>query len=124
VATLALTNTGDLAFTAGRLTLLRGADETAQRLRQKFLLVKGEWFLDTRIGVPYFALMGVKNPNLESIRRTFRSIILSEEAISEIESLTVDLNRATRELTFAFRAIHNSGVAIVGGSGVPFVVEQ
>jgi len=124
VTVLELTNTNDLKFTDGKLTFLRGADETAQRLFTKFQLVKGEWFLDTRIGVAYFDLSLQKNPDLERIRRQFRSVILSESAIDEIESLTLDLDRATRVLSFTFRARHNSGAVIVGGSGAPFIVEE
>lgn len=94
----------------------------AQRLECKFRQFRGEWFLDTRIGVPYYESIYVKKPNLQLVRRIFRRVILTEAVVATIEELNVKL--VGRELQFDFRAVTQSGAVIVGGSGTPFIIED
>lgn len=84
--------------------------------------MKGEWFLDTRVGVPYWDLSRLKNPDEEVLRRLFRRVILSVQGVGTIESLTLSIDRASRVLSFSFRVTHDSGAVITGGSGEPFIV--
>jgi len=122
VATLALTTTNDLVIASGRLLVISGPDATAQKLQTAFQLVKGEWFLDTRVGVPYWDLARIKNPDEEVLRRLFRRVIKSVQGVGTIDALSLALDRATRQLSFSFRVTHDSGATITGGSGEPFIV--
>lgn len=124
MATFAQTTENDLALVNGQLRIVRDvAEEAAVVLRNKFLLVKGEWFLDTRVGAPYIAYVFVKNPDLLLIRQVFRKIILSVQGVKEILDLRLEFDRALRRLTFTFRALADNGRIISGGSGQPFIVE-
>lgn len=119
-----LTADNDLALdNSGRLIPLDGAEAAAQILQCKFLLVLGEWFLDRRVGVPYFTRILTKNPDIGDIRRIFISVIRSEPTITEISELTLDFDRSARTLAFTLSVKHDSGATIVGGSGSPFRVE-
>lgn len=122
MTTIALSDSNELLFTNGKLALISGPEATAQKLRNLFLLVKGEWFLDTRVGVPYFDTALVKNPDLGVIKRLFRRVILSAQGVKEILSLDLGYNAAARTLTFTTRVLHDSGAVISGGSGEPFIV--
>lgn len=124
MSTIALDSSNDLQITEGRLVLLTDNDEAlAQKLRNKFLLGKGEWFLDTRLGVPYFEQIMIKNPNTEIIKQIFRQVILKTDGISSVDSVEISVS-AERELSFSFRAVADSGAVITGGSGTAFIVEN
>lgn len=124
MATFAQTADRDLALDKGQLVLVTDvAEEAAIVLRNRFRFVKGEYFLDTRQGVPYFDVVFVKNPNLLLVRRVFRDVILSVQGIKRIIDLKTALVEKTRKLTFSFRAQADNGKFIVGGSGQPFIVE-
>lgn len=47
------TNDGDLVLTNGQLTLKDGPEECAIRVRNRLFTIRGEWFADTSIGIPY-----------------------------------------------------------------------
>ncbi len=124
MATLAQTTENDLEIVNGQLRIQRDvSEEAAIVLRNKFLLVKGEWFLDTRVGVPYIAYVFVKNPDLLVIRQVFREVILSTQGVKDLLELRLEFDRSLRKLTFTFRAVADNGRIITGGSGQPFIVE-
>lgn len=123
MSTFAQTSDGDLLLTKGQLTVLHGAAAAAVELRNKFLFVKGEFFLDTRQGVPYFTYVFIKAPDLALIKSLFTKIILSVQGMTSVDALNLDFDRATRTLNFDFRATYLDGSVITGGSGQPFIVE-
>lgn len=108
----------------GRLVLVTDiAEVAALELRNRFLFVKGEYFLDRRQGVPYFDVVFVKNPDVLLIRSLFRKVILSVQNILSIQSLVVTFDNAARKLFFSFQALAANGRIISGGSDLPFIVE-
>lgn len=118
------TSDGDLSLASGRLAIVRdAAQEAAITLRNKFLRVKGEWFLDSEEGIPYFELVFLKNPNLPVVRRIFEKVILSVPAILEIQEFDLSIDVATRNLRFSFRALCEDGRVLVGGLGERFLIE-
>ena len=124
MATTALqTALGDLELTNGRLTLVRGPDAAAVTLKNKLRFFIGEWFLDTRLGVPYFQYVFVKRPDLDVLRAMFRRVILSVEPIVDVEELTLGPIDADRSCPFRFRARCSDGSVISGASDQPFIVE-
>lgn len=124
MATFAQTSDFDLALDRGQFVLVTDvAEEAAIVLRNRFKFVRGEYFLDTRIGVPYFSSIFVKNPKVLLVRRIFRDVILSVQGIKRVIDLSSSLNVKTRRLLFSFRAQADNGKFITGGSGQPFIVE-
>jgi hypothetical protein len=89
---------GDLDITNNQLTLVDGYDYIAQSWRIRLLTIHGEWFLDQRIGIPYFEYILVKNPSESLIRSLFRQATYSVSGIKEILGLEYDLDNATRAL--------------------------
>ena len=125
MSTFAQTTDNDLALDKGQLVLVTDvASEVAIVLRNRFKFVKGEYFLDTRIGVPYFDVILVKNPSVLLVRRVFRDVIMSVQGVKQIIDLKVSLNAKTRKLSFSFRVQADNGKIITGGSGQPFIVED
>lgn len=121
---LALESNNDLSLLEGQLVLQTDAgEEAATFLQGAFQIVLGEWFADTRIGVPYFGVVLVKNPDIGVVRQLFRAVILSAPRVVDVLKLEITLNKRTRRADFVFRALADSGQVITGGTGVPFIVE-
>jgi len=106
---IALDADGDLLIATNSLSLVTGDDAIVQNLRIRFQFVLGEWFLDSRIGIPYFAEILIKNPDLTRVRGIFRQAILTTPGIDSLEEFTLDFDRAIRRLTLEFIARKDDG---------------
>lgn len=84
----------------------------------------GEWFLDTRQGVPYFQTILVKNPNIGIVRSVLRSVLEQTEGIASIDQFDINYNPTKRTAGFTFRVTTDTNAVIAGGSGLPFVITE
>jgi hypothetical protein len=126
VSSLLQTTQGDLDITTnpGRLTLSDDkATCAAQKLRNRLLFFKNEWFLDTRLGVPWFQSILVKAPDLPLIEQILRQVILSVPSITGIVSFIMAYVPRARSIAYSFEAQCETGQTIQGGSGLPFIVK-
>lgn len=124
MSTFAQETDNDWKIVNGQLVLVTDVAECAAiELNNKLQFVQGEWFLDTRVGVPYFAYFFVKNPDILLLRRLLRTVVLSVQGIASIIDLTTTVDNAKRKASFKIRALAANGKIIVGGSGSPFIVE-
>ena len=90
----------DLEFSGGRLRFTTSAVEAAvQKARVRFDFWLGEWFLDTSQGFPYLERVLVKGVDLALVESLIRRTLLGVPEIDSVLSLTLDLDRATRELS-------------------------
>lgn len=96
--------TGDLDLSTGNLRFVRGADAVAQHLKIRLRFVKGEWFLDQRVGIPYRSQIWVKNPNLAAIRTTYRRAILTTPGVDTLERIDLTFDAPTRTMRLEFSA--------------------
>ena len=55
----------------------------------------------------------VKNPDLGAIAEIYREVLLGDEGIQDLDTLTLDLDDSTRALSISFEALHVSGAPIV-----------
>lgn len=123
MSTFLQTIDGDLDLTGGRLTLVKDPVwHAAIKLRNRFLFSQGEWFLDTRLGVPYYSVILVKNPDLGVVRRVFTEVILSvSPVIDTVDEMNLDV-QPDRTLRMTFKCTAVDGQTIEGGLGQPFLV--
>lgn len=110
---IALDAGGDLALNSSGLPhFIGGAQAAAQRLRVRLGFFRGEWFRDTRLGVPYFQAILGKRVNLVLIRSIFRQVILDVPGIVALDRLTETFDRPSRTLRPVFTARYEDGTAI------------
>lgn len=101
---------GDLFLDdSGSIVLITGDEAIVQQLSIRFKFALGEWFLDIRIGVPFFQEILVKNPNLTRVRGVYRQLILATPGIESIEEFSLTLDTATRTLSLSFLARKTDG---------------
>lgn len=106
---LALTAGGDLEIPIRMAT----ADEAiAQHILIRLRFVRGEWFLDDSIGVPYFEKVLVKNPNLPVISSIMQRAISETPGVASVDDFVLTLDAATRRASVSFSCTTDTGAAL------------
>ncbi len=123
MSTFAQENDGDFSIPIRLVT--DPDEETALRLTNRFRLFMGEWYLDTRVGVPWYQrILGQKEGNLPAIRTLVENIVRYTPGVQEVVSIDLTYTRASRELSISVRARTQSGAIVAGQLGAPFIVEE
>jgi hypothetical protein len=108
-----LDDDGDLAVENNKTFIkIESTDEVAQRLRCNLRAIRGEWFLDRRIGVPYREEVWVKNNTLTRVAAAFITDIRETPGVLTLEAFDQSIDPATREHTVNFRVEATSGEVI------------
>ena len=110
MSTIKLDASGDVEILNGKISLLNvdGSElleETAQRLKLKLTTFLGTWFLDPRVGMPYYENVFIKNPRLSVLEAMFTEAIVSDEQVDFLNSLDLDFDNSTRKLSVVFQAV-------------------
>lgn len=113
----------DLLFVDNDLVVTTERSESlAQRLKVKLLTFRGEWFLDDRVGIPYFQSIFGKNRSKESVDAIFKQAIISEpevESLIEYQS-TLDSTYRVFSLSFKIKSVDEDEPSLIefeiGGS--------
>lgn len=100
---------GDLILVDGDLVINAGADAVRQSVMQRLKTYLGEWYLDNRVGVPYYQEILVKNPDLGKIDAIFQNAILDTPGILSLDKYRAVLNRVERRYEVAFKATSTDG---------------
>ncbi len=119
-ATLAIDpDTGDLPQ---KPFIARGPDAVMQKIRGRCRFFKGEWFLDTRLGVPYLQSIFIKRPNQAVITKIFRKVLLGTPGVKRVARFESSWDRAKRILTMSFEAVLDDGTVVVA-TAEPFIID-
>lgn len=97
-------------------SLIDGTAAIAQQVTIRLNFFLGEWFLDTRQGMPYIQRVLVKNPRSAAVRAIFRRAIVTTPGIIDVTSLETSVS-GTRTLNVSF-------VAVVDGSDDPLIYDR
>lgn len=91
----------DLVIQKGDLVLVSGANASAQRIRDRLLTFRGEWFLDLDYGPNYLRDVMIKNPRLNIVAAILKQQILKSEPGAEFISFDASIN-ASRKLSLSY----------------------
>lgn len=97
---------GDLVFANGyTLTTSDEANVVAQRIYIHLRTFKGEWFMDTTYGVPWFEIFGKKNITKGYVDRILQEEVYKVEGVREVVAWESSLNNQSRnyQVTFSVR---------------------
>jgi len=102
--------TNDLDRTGNQLNLVTGGAAIRQHISIRLQLFKGgDWFLDPRVGVPYYESILVKGPDLVNIRAIYREVILTVPGTDTLLKFEFEFIAATRKLRLDFDVSTDSG---------------
>ena len=116
--TLARDENGDLALP---VRLNTGIDAVLQKVRARLRFFLGEWFLDQRLGVPYYSRILVKNPNLSPVSSIYRRVISKTRWIHSVKFVRVRLDKPNRIAYVSFEATTTEGARLALDSE-PFII--
>lgn len=88
----------DMCFGHGANDYTREAPATAQAVKQRLFLLRGEWFLDTTAGVPYLQQIAVRPEDIPLAQSIIKQQILDTEGVASISSFSLELDGNTRAL--------------------------
>lgn len=93
---------GDLVVNNGDLLLIDTAERVAQQILITLRFWRGEWFLDTRDGVPYLEYILIKNPNENHIRQILTEKITSVDGVTAVTAMDLAMNSKQRILAVTY----------------------
>lgn len=106
---------GDLKIVANDLVLVDGTEAILQNILQTLGMYFGEWFLNTQIGIPYYQVILVKNPNQAQINAVFLNAILNVPGATQITKYSFTVEAAIRRLRVAFTVQTTKGIVNYAG---------
>jgi len=106
--------TGDIDVDVlGQVRLTRGLrEEVSQRLATSLQFFLGEWFLDTRLGVPYYRDVLVRAPDMGAIKALLSDVVVADPGVEALIRMDLRLERETRVLMVDCEAVLRSGEAL------------
>lgn len=103
--TYLLNESGDLEFDGSRnIKMVTEDDEKVQSVRLLLTTAMGEWFLNIRHGLDYWAFLGERWPGVEEeTRAVFMEAFEQEPRIEEVLSIGFEFLLEERKLKVRFR---------------------
>lgn len=92
---------GDYTFGQGDNTFLNNSPEcVAQAVKTRFLLWRGQWFLDLTEGTPYLqSVVGKQSPDVYNL--AIRDRLSGTQGVNSITTFNTDVDSTTRRVTFS-----------------------
>ena len=90
---------GDLDLSQGLRLTSDLRTYVAQQLDNRLSLFVGEWFLDLRLGIPYWERIIGQKPDLLLLRTLFLRAIRETPGVASVPKLELAFDRAARTLT-------------------------
>lgn len=103
-------DTWDLVIENFDLATIDGIEAIQQNLGQRLKTFLGEYFLDIRIGLPYFQEIFKKKFNPIVVDTAFKREIIYTEGVIELISFNLEINNATRVLNLNTKVLTTDGV--------------
>ena len=98
------------------LTAVDGLESVRQRIHQRLLMQRGEYYLDTRQGVPYVSDILRYNYDENLARRVIEESILSVQDVDTVYNIQIDFNSSTRRLTFSCNVRTDFGETVLAST--------
>lgn len=107
---------GDLVLNNGDLVINSGVEAVRQNIIQKLKTYLGEWFLDNRIGVPYYEQILIKNPKQGNVDAIFQNVILSTPGVLSLDRYRTVFDTTQRRYELSFHVTTTEGVIDYSGA--------
>ena len=96
----------------------------AQYISGRIQHIKGEWYLNQNTGTPWKEQVFKKGVTVEKIKRMLSKVIETTPGVRELKSISVSIDKATRQATIDFTVITESRTVVsTEDLDVPFVIE-
>jgi hypothetical protein len=106
---LKVDNSGELVVTDFDLVKIINGDAIEQDIRTALRTFKGEYFLNTNVGLPYFQEIFKKGTSPLIIQNRFKTAILARPGVKNFESFEIEIDTALRQLNIEFTVNTDAG---------------
>lgn len=107
------TENGDLDITDNKLSLVDGAQEVLQLIRNNLRFFQGEEPLNPTMGVPYFQQILDKATPISTAEAILKSVVQNTDGVKEVLGFALTVNAATRQASVSFTATTDGGPVTV-----------
>lgn len=83
----------------GNLAMVKDAEAVGEHAKQRVMTFKGEWFLNSDVGVPWLTQLLGKGYNPALAESIIKSTIRKTGGVSAITSFSVRFNKVRRQLS-------------------------
>jgi len=97
------TLTHDLLIQTNDLQLVKDSNQIDQNTKIRLLFFRGEWFLDTISGLPFYEEILVRNPNLPDIDNIIKAQITDTNDVTELIEYRSNFDTKNRTYTIVFK---------------------
>lgn len=103
-------NTGDFEFNElNKLDLVTDKEAIEQKIWIRLGINKGEWFLNTNLGIPWHDLLD-NNATPEQIRVEVQNALEQEEYVKSIDYVRIEeIDKENRKLKLSFSVVTDLG---------------
>jgi len=96
-----------------------------QRIRCRLLLIRGEWYMDQRVGTPWREKVWVKGASIDVIRRIIEQVAEGTPGVDSVDSLELTLDATHRTMTIDLVATTDLGTVLTTADlDEPLIVEM
>lgn len=111
---------------AGKLAIVNGSlqltttlkDYVVAAIKERVSMFAGEWYLDTREGIPYFRVVS-ERPDLRLLKSLYRRAVLAVPGVADITLCELSFDGPRRELTVLIDCTLTDGEVI---TNQPYIV--
>jgi hypothetical protein len=98
------TTTHDMTYDGVNQSVVSDRDQVKQNIKIRLLLIQGEWFLNSQIGLPLFSKILVKNPDFSAIDVMIKATIVDTPEVTGLIAYSSMFNKTARRLSVSFQA--------------------
>jgi hypothetical protein len=96
---------GDLTLTSGDFVFVDEALRVAQAIETTLRALRGEWFLDTAFGTPYFQnILGKRMVTKDEFDAIIKAQVIGVDDVNRILNYASEFNRRSRDYAVSFTA--------------------
>ena len=94
--------TNDILLVEDSAQLVSGVDQIAQNLAIRLRFIRGEWYLNTLAGIPYYQYFFIKEPNQIQVETFLKDEIVGTNGVLEITSFESNYSASNRKYNVTF----------------------
>lgn len=80
----------DYSFGNSQADMITGLDECLQKCKTILMQLRGEWFLDSRDGVPWGDALGQRT-DTQLLTETIKKTLLGIDTVTSVDAISVDM---------------------------------
>lgn len=114
---------GDLHLLNGQIHFWDGGEARYQKCVALLQFFKGEWFLNSEEGIPYFQEIFKKGASDQVILSIFRKALLLAPGAVTVPLLAITRDRVARTARVEFRVEFSDGASVSSTDFRPFIID-